>query len=58
MVSIVIAPALVGGKETPTLLDGASLTLPNELKHIKVLKLVSVTKLKNSYLHLKYKVTT
>jgi len=56
MLSIVVAPALVGGKETPTLIDGKSLTQLNELKNIKPLNLVKITKLKNSYIHLKYKV--
>ncbi|KKR98981.1 MAG: hypothetical protein UU50_C0012G0029 [Candidatus Uhrbacteria bacterium GW2011_GWC1_41_20] len=54
--SIVVAPALVGGKETPSLIDGKSLSSVNELKDIKALKLVDVKKLNDSYLHLKYNV--
>ncbi len=54
-VSIVVAPALIGGKETSTLMDGISLISESDLKNIKSLKLVSVTKLKNSYIHLVYK---
>jgi len=54
--SIVIAPALIGGKETPSLIDGKSLSSVNELKNVKALKLVEVKKLNDSYLHLKYDV--
>lgn len=54
--SIVIAPALIGGKETPSLVDGKSLSSADELKDIKALKLVDVKKLNDSYLHLKYDV--
>jgi 2,5-diamino-6-(ribosylamino)-4(3H)-pyrimidinone 5'-phosphate reductase len=38
-ISIVIAPALIGGKETPTLIDGESIKSFDELKKIKALKL-------------------
>jgi len=55
-ISIVVAPALVGGKETPTLIDGKSLSSVDNLKDIKALKLVDVKKLNDSYLHLKYEV--
>lgn len=55
-ISIVIAPALIGGKDTSSLIDGKSLTSTRELTQIKALKLITAKKLKNSYLHLKYKV--
>ena len=55
-VSIFIAPVLVGGEDTPTLMDGVSLKSVKELSQIKVLKLVSADVLKNSYIHLKYKI--
>lgn len=55
-ISIVVAPVIVGGRNTSTLIDGESLHKESELKLIKALKLVSVTKLKESYLHLRYKV--
>lgn len=55
-ISIVVAPALIGGKDTQSLIGGKSLVLLKELKDIKALKLISVKKLKNSYLHLKYQV--
>ncbi len=54
--SIVVAPALIGGKETPSLIDGKSLSSVDELKDIKALKLVEVKKLNDSYIHLKYDV--
>lgn len=54
--SIVLAPVLIGGKETPSLIGGKSLSFVEELKDIKALKLVSVEKLNNSYLHLRYDV--
>lgn len=54
--SIVIAPSLIGGKETPSLIDGKSLSFVNELKNIKALKLVDIKKLENSYIHLKYNI--
>lgn len=53
-ISIVVAPALVGGKDTPSLVDGESLSSINELSNIKALKLISAEKLKRSYLLLKY----
>lgn len=55
-ISIVVAPALIGGGKTPSLIDGKSLSSIDELKYIKALKLVDVKKLNDSYLHLKYDV--
>ncbi len=55
-VLLVVAPALIGGKETPTLMDGRSLHTTKELSHIKALELVQAKPLKNSYLLLEYKV--
>ena len=55
-VSIVVAPALVGGRDTSSLVDGESLHKKSDLKLIKALELVKVTKLKNSYIHLRYKI--
>lgn len=54
-VAIVVAPILVGGKFTPTLMDGESLHRLGDLKRIKGLKLVTCKPLKNNYLYLKYK---
>ena len=55
-VNIVIAPLLVGGKETSTLIDGEAITSPSELNKLKALKLLECNQLKNSYIQLKYKV--
>lgn len=55
-VDIVVAPALVGGKDTPTLIDGESLCRPDELPGLGVLKLERVTQLDASYLRLQYRV--
>jgi len=55
-VSVVIAPALVGGRDTSTLIDGKSIASEKDLSLIKSLKLVKCEKLKNSYLHLVYSV--
>jgi 2,5-diamino-6-(ribosylamino)-4(3H)-pyrimidinone 5'-phosphate reductase len=55
-ISIVMAPVLIGGNETATLIDGKSLSSFEELTNIKALKLTAVNKLENSYLQLNYDV--
>jgi 2,5-diamino-6-(ribosylamino)-4(3H)-pyrimidinone 5'-phosphate reductase len=55
-ISIVVAPTLIGGINTPSLIDGKSLSSIKELSLIKALKLTEVKKLNDSYLHLKYDV--
>ena len=55
-IDIVIAPVLIGGKDTPTLIDGKSLLSESELSKIGVLKLQECMVLKKSYLRLRYKV--
>jgi len=55
-ISIVVAPTLIGGKDTPSLIDGKSLSSIKELGLIKALKLTEVKKLNDSYLHLQYDV--
>lgn len=55
-VDIIVAPVLVGGKETPTLMDGRALLSENELSQLGVLKLQECTVLENSYLRLRYQV--
>ena len=55
-VDIVIAPVLVGGKDTPTLIDGETLSTVDQLSKLGVLELQSATPLQNSYLRLQYKV--
>ncbi|MCK5344759.1 MAG: dihydrofolate reductase family protein [Candidatus Heimdallarchaeota archaeon] len=53
---IVIAPLLVGGKATPTLIDGHSFQTEAELMGIKALKLTKCEALKDSYIRLEYDV--
>lgn len=55
-VLLVVAPALIGGKNTSTLMDGESLHTPAELNKIKALELVQAKPLENSYLLLEYRV--
>lgn len=55
-VDIVVAPVLVGGKETSTLIDGKSLMTESELSQLGVLKLQECIVLENSYLRLRYQV--
>lgn len=55
-VDIVVAPVLVGGKDTATLIDGRSLHSSDQLSKLGILQLESVTPLKDSYVRLKYKV--
>lgn len=55
-VDIVIAPILIGGKDTSTLIDGESLVSINQLSKLGVLELENITPLNNSYVRLRYKV--
>ena len=55
-ISIVIAPALLGGKTTPTTIDGTASHKEEDLQDIKALKLKNCEILKHSYIHLKFDV--
>lgn len=55
-IDIVIAPVLVGGKDTTTLIDGDSITAPCQLSQLGVLRLENVDELKGSFIRLRYKV--
>lgn len=55
-VDIVVAPVLVGGKDTSTLIDGESITTKEELGKLGVMKLIDCEKLEDSYIRLKYEV--
>ena len=55
-IDIVVAPVLIGGKDTATLIDGASITKREELGLLGVLKLVRCEVLEDSYLRLRYEV--
>ena len=55
-VDIVVAPVLIGGKDTATLIDGRSLRAKDELDKLGVLRLMEATPLQDSYLRLRYQV--
>ena len=55
-VDIVVAPVLVGGKNTSTLIDGESITTREELDKLGILKLIDCEKLEDSYVRLRYEV--
>ena len=55
-VDLVVAPVLVGGKQTSTLVDGDDLSTEQDLQKLGVLELIECTPLKHSYLRLKYAV--
>ena len=55
-VDIVVAPVLIGGKDTPTLIDGKSLVSSAELSELGVLKLIDCSVLQDSYIRLRYEV--
>ncbi len=56
-VDVVVAPVLIGGKDTSTLIDGPSLQTADELYRLGVLQLVGADTLRDSYLRLRYRVT-
>ena len=55
-VDVVVAPVLIGGKDTSTLIDGQSLMSESELSQLRALKIEECVVLENSYLRLRYKV--
>lgn len=55
-VDIVVAPILIGGKDTPTLIDGRSLTSNTEISELGGLELLECTVMQDSYIRLRYKV--
>ena len=55
-IDIVVAPILIGGRDTSTLIDGKSLLSEDELSQLGVLELEKCMVLENSYLRLRYKV--
>ena len=55
-VDIIVAPVLIGGKETATLIDGCSLRTKNELSQLGVLRLIEASALQDSYVRLRYQV--
>jgi len=55
-ISIVIAPCLIGGENTPSLIGGKSLHSLEDLKDLKALKLIKSETWESSYIHLQYEV--
>lgn len=55
-IDIVIAPILIGGRDTPTLIDGRSLLSESEFSQLGVLRLLECRALENSYLRVRYQV--
>lgn len=55
-VDVVVAPVLIGGKDTPSLIDGSSLISNKELSKLGVLKLIDCIVLQDSYIRLRYEV--
>ena len=55
-IDIVVAPVLIGGKDTSTLIDGKSILSESELSKLGVLKLQDCAVLEDSYLRLRYEV--
>lgn len=55
-VSIVIAPCLIGGQATPSLVGGESFNRVEDIQKISALKLTQCTILQHSYLHVQYDV--
>ena len=55
-VDIVVAPVLIGGRDTATLIDGQSLQAKDELDKLGVLRLIEAVLLQDSYLRLRYQV--
>lgn len=55
-INIVVAPCIVWGKNTMTIVSWDSFETISDLEKINVLELIECNKLKNNYLNLKYKV--
>ncbi len=55
-VDIVVAPVLIGGKDTSTLIDGRSLRSGDGLDKLGVLRLEEAAALRDSYVRLRYRV--
>ena len=55
-VDIVVAPVLIGGTDTPSLIGGSSLRTREELNRLGILKLIDCTALEDSWIRFRYKV--
>lgn len=56
-VDIVVAPIVVGGKDTPTIVDGVYNSTRDNIQDIAFLELEQCVILSHGYLHLRYRVT-
>lgn len=54
-IDIVVAPILIGGSNTASLVDGKSITSTNELNRLLPLVLIDATVLNHGYLRLRYR---
>lgn len=54
-VDVVVAPLVVGGRDTPTLVDGPSLASVGELSKLCPLELLGCEAMQESYARLRYK---
>ena len=55
-IDIVVAPVLIGGKDTASLIDGKSLLSTDELNSMGILELEKAEVMEDSYIRLRYKV--
>lgn len=55
-VSLVLAPLLVGGRTTPTLIDGEPIRSVEQLGELSPLRLVNCRQMQDSFIHLEYEV--
>ena len=55
-IDVVMAPVLIGGKDTATLIDGKSLCDESELDKLGALQMIECKELNDSYIRLRYKV--
>ena len=55
-IDVVMAPVLIGGKDTATLIDGKSLRDESELDKLGALQMIECKELNDSYIRLRYKV--
>ena len=53
---VVVAPVLIGGKDTPALIDCQSLVSEKELSKLGVMKLLDCQVLQDSYIRLRYEI--
>lgn len=56
-VDVIVAPIMIGGKDTSTLIDGISITSIDDLNLLGALQLEKCEALEDSYIRLRYKVT-